>query len=43
MIINGLIIMTLGENKNISNESGEKKTIVIKIECSLSCWETFWN
>lgn len=24
MIINGLIIMTLGENKNISNESGEK-------------------
>lgn len=25
MIINGLIIMTLGENKNISNESGEKK------------------
>lgn len=43
MIINGLIIMNLGENKNISNESGEKKTIVIKIECSLSCWETFWN
>lgn len=25
MIIIGLIIMTLGENKNISNESGEKK------------------
>lgn len=25
MIINGLIIMTFGENKNISNESGEKK------------------
>lgn len=43
MIINGLIIMTLGENKNISNESGEKKIMVIKIKCSLSCWETFWN
>lgn len=21
----------------------KKKPIVIKIECSLSCWETFWN